>query len=363
MRILQICSASSIGGGERHIADLSNSLADRGHEVLFAVRPDSPFVSLLTNVDRANVCRAEMRNAVGLISASKIAGFARRNHVDIIHAHIARDYPIAALASRLSGIPFVLTRHVLFPMKRLQRFVLHKVSAVIAPSTAVYRSLVDEAVIPVGKTVLIHNGIETGRFNAVPHTGARPFLVGTIGHLGKIKGHDIFVRAAAIVAKQKPEVQFVIIGDDKSRGGRDRVELIRSIAELEMGSTIKLIEWTDNIPAQLAQMDIFISAARSEPFGLAICEAMAAGVPVIATASEGAKEIIEHKVSGRLLTSLEPEELALAIMALADDEGERKKLGANGSRRILDQFSLPQMVDKTETLYQSVVKRVRQTAI
>src|SRR6188508_3445365 len=105
MKILQICSASSVGGGERHVADLSNSLVQRGHEVFVAVRPESPLISMLSEIDPERVFAAPMRNAAGLISASRIANFAVHNRVDVLHAHLARDYPIGALVSRLSGIP------------------------------------------------------------------------------------------------------------------------------------------------------------------------------------------------------------------------------------------------------------------
>jgi glycosyltransferase involved in cell wall biosynthesis len=361
MKILQICSASSIGGGERHLADLSSGLVERGHYVFAAVRPGSPVRQILTAVDRDSAIEVEMRNAADAISASRIAGFGTRVGAEIIHAHLARDYPMAALASRLSDIPFVLTRHVLFPMKRLQKYVLRRVSAVIAPSSAVYDRLINEAVLPPDKVVLIHNGVDIDRFKPKPDKGTMPFTVGTVGHLGKIKGHDNFIRAAAAVGQERPDIRFVILGGQGS-GSHERRELEILITRLEMDDRIEIRGWTDDICVPLGELDLFVSAARSEPFGLAIAEAMASGIPVIATNSEGAREIIVDGVSGVLVPTDEPDAIAASILRLAGDPSLRGRLSDEGRERVVDHFSLDAMVDKVETLYESVAGKSQQIA-
>ena len=283
------------------MADLSNSLARREHILFAAVRPSSPLRDLLTNTDDEHILETRMINTADVLSASQIAEFAKRNQVDIIHAHVARDYSIAALAARLAGRPFVLTRHVLFPMKRLQRFVLGRVGAVVAPSTAVFEGVRKEGVLPPDRVSLIHNGVDVSLFTALggPRTSAR--IVGTIGHLGKLKGHDIFVRAAALAAERDPGLSFVITGEDKNQTGQSRLALRRLINDLNVEGRVRLAGWVEDISETLRETDIFVSAARTEPFGLAIAEAMASGIPVVATASEGAAEIIVDGVSGLLV--------------------------------------------------------------
>ncbi len=119
MNILQVCSAHEIGGGERHLVDLTNGLTERGHAVYIAVIPDSPLISELSSLAKNHILELRMRNALHLSSGLKLARIAREHSIDIIHAHVARDYPLAALASLGSGnTPYVLTRHVLFPLKR-----------------------------------------------------------------------------------------------------------------------------------------------------------------------------------------------------------------------------------------------------
>jgi glycosyltransferase involved in cell wall biosynthesis len=100
---------------------------------------------------------------------------------------------------------------------------------------------------------------------------------------------------------------------------------------------------------------LFVSAARSEPFGLAIVEAMAAGLPIIATASEGALEIIEDGVSGRLVPTEDPEALAQAINELLDNALERSRLASNARRTAHDRYSLTRMASDTERVYREVL--------
>lgn len=354
MRILQISSANSIGGGERHVADLSRSLAERGHEVFFALRPSSPVRPMLERFADQRFYFSKMRNAADVVSARQIAKFALSVGADIIHAHIARDFTIAAEASRVTDIPYVLTRHTLFPMSRVHRLLLKRAAGVIAPSRSVYDALVRDMVFPVNKISLIYNGVDTGHFTIPKRTNIDRFTVVSIGHLAPIKGFDIFIRAAAIVMERRPEIRFVIVGEDKTRDGRNRREITQLIAELSVN--VEVAGWVDDTREAYREMDVFVSAARSEPFGLVIAEAMASGVAVIATRSEGAVEIVEAGVNGLLVPLGDHEALAAAILKLANDDEQRQLLAKNGRQCVVDHFSLEKMVDETESLYKKVAE-------
>ena len=212
MKILQVCSARLIGGGERYLADLSNSLASRGHDVFVALAPDAPLTKELSGVPKENILFSRMRNALDVFSAFELADFARRNQIEIIHAHLARDYPLAALAARLAKKPFVLTRHVLFPLKRMQKFVLKKVGGIIAPSNAIAESLTKQNLFLPDKIKIIRYGINLEHFSPAEKMPNENFVVGTIGHLAPIKGHDVFIRAAELVLKKREDSRFVIVG-------------------------------------------------------------------------------------------------------------------------------------------------------
>ena len=125
VKILQISSAQSMGGGERHLADLANGLAGRGHEVYLALRPNSPMVAELKNVGKESVTTLPLRNSLDAKSARELSKLVRKNQIQIVHAHMARDYPLAAYAVRQNKeARLIVTRHVLFPLSRLHRITL-----------------------------------------------------------------------------------------------------------------------------------------------------------------------------------------------------------------------------------------------
>lgn len=360
LNILQVCSAREIGGGERHLVDLTKSLAARGHSVYLALIPNSPLISELSFLPTHQILEVPLRNSMDVSSAMHLARFAREQSIDIIHSHVARDYPLAAFASARAGnIPYVLTRHVLFPLKRVQRLILRRASRIIAVSRSVAASLHEQQVFDADKIVTIPNGINIGRFaetaqHRTTDKDVRKLVVGMVGHLAPIKGQENFVRAAAIVAAERTDVDFVIAGEDKARTGEHRAAIESLIARLNLNKRIQLRGWLDDVRGLLASLDLFVSPSRSEPFGLVIVEAMASGVPVVATMSEGAREIIEDGLTGRLVPLEDPEALAQAIKALLADPAERQRLRVNALNQV-QLYSLERMVDATEQLYLDVL--------
>src|SRR5918998_3859253 len=163
MKILQVCSVTTFGGGERHLADLSHALADLGHEVYAASVPGSPLRAELSFLGEGSTMALSRLNY--LKNLAGLAGFVRAHGIEIVHAHAARDYHLAALAVKLSSRGrLVLTRHALFPMRGINRHVLGGVSRVIAVSHAVAESVRQSRVIDSSKITVVHNGIHTDRF-------------------------------------------------------------------------------------------------------------------------------------------------------------------------------------------------------
>ncbi|HKP67905.1 MAG TPA: glycosyltransferase family 4 protein [Pyrinomonadaceae bacterium] len=356
MRVLQICSARSIGGGERHVIDLSNRMTERGHEVFLAVVPGSPLIAQLDNSISDRIFTLPLRNALDISSAIRIARHVRSHKIGLLNAHLARDYPITAAAAQLAKVPFVITRHVLFPMSRLHRLILRKASFVIAPSNAVAANLRREAIFPDEKIVTIRYGLDVDRFEA-SQRNSDPFLrVGAIGNLDPVKGFDTLIHAAKIVHAENPSARFEIIGEDRSQTGENRKALEELIGRLELAEVVRLSGWSDDIGKKLAGFDLFVSSSRSESFGFVIAEAMLSGLPVIATETEGAKEIISDLPLGMLVPIASPEAMARAINDLLNDEMKRRQLAKFGRQHVEEHFSLGRMVEQTEKLYESVLR-------
>ena len=128
MRILHISSAITYGGGERHVADLCSELVARGSEVFIALRPSNKWQDRLEFLDPDHLLHVSIRNSFGMFSANRIAKFCVSHGIDVIHAHVARDYLAAAVAARSANARLVITRHVVFPMKPFHRLALRNAS-------------------------------------------------------------------------------------------------------------------------------------------------------------------------------------------------------------------------------------------
>ncbi len=369
MKILQICSARQLGGGEKHLADLANGIARRGHEVYAALMPSSPLLAELSSVPKQNILELPIRNSLNVASALKLARFVRQHEIEIVHAHVARDYPLAALSARRAGARLVLTRHVLFPLNRIHKLTLRRTARVIAVSQAVADALRAQNIFDQDRIVLIHNGIDVDRFAkgrediASRKGGAdKKLRVGMIGHLAPIKGQEDFIRAASVCCGRRDDVEFIIAGEDKSRRGEHRRNLEKRISELGLNQRVVLLGWVEDVAKLLATFDLFVSSSRSEPFGLSIVEAMAGGVPVIATMSEGACEIIDDNQTGRLVPIGDVEALAKAIGELLSDPKERDRLSENARGAVRQRFSLERMLEATEQVYLQAIQRRRESS-
>ena len=361
MRILHISSARSLGGGERHLADLANALARRGHEVYAALRPRSPLAAELTEVEPENIFAVRLRNALDVRSAHALARFVRVRRIEVVHAHVARDYPLAAMAAwRNRRAKLVVTRHVLFRLNRLHALTLSRASRVIAVSRAVESSLLAQKILPPRKVTVIPNGIDLRRFDADAFdreefrrrlkVAPGSLLIGTVGELKRQKGQEDFLRAAAVVAREDESAHFVIAG-----GGERRAALEQLAAELRLKSRVSFTGWVDEVAPLLRALDVYVSASHTESFGLAIVEAMAAGLPVVTTATDGAREIITDEEAGLVVPVGDHEALAASVLRLLKDEDLRARLGRRASAIARERFTLDRMVDATERVYREMM--------
>lgn len=365
MKILQVSSARSFGGGERHLVDLVRGLAGRGHEVYAALRTASPLRPELISITQPHgLVELPLRNALDIRSALGLARFVRENGIEIVHAHVARDYTLAAFAARRSGrARLVITRHVLFPLGRAHRLALANVSRVIAVSEASARALRERGIFPAHKIRVVPNAVDVHRFldasrgfgtegRETDSLARSPLRVGIVGELSEVKGQDVFIRAARVVVEMfAGEVEFIIVGEDASRAGGRRAALEKLVAESGLEGRVRFTGRSEDVAAILSSLDVFVSASRSESFGIALVEAMASGVAVVATATEGAREIVEDGLTGIIVPVGDADSLAAAVTELLGDEARRLSLGESAREAASARFSLERMVADTERVY------------
>ena len=303
-----------------------------------------------------------IRNSFGTFNARRIGRFIQEHQIDVVHAHIARDYLVASIACRVAkGAKLVLTRHVIRPLKPFHRFALRNVDAAIAVSPAIREKLertfaADRiAVIPVGVAPRLlsdeareQKGGRVSRPSRYP--GRHP--AGCVTWRTKsAKGQRDLVLAANEVIKRIPECRFVVAGKDNSIDKNFRRELKRLVRVLGHEDRFLWLDWLDNVTPLLAAGDVFVSVSHSESSGLGILEAMSAGTPVIATATEVARELVRDPEY--LVPIKDPVALAARICWLL--AGGEPEIAEASMSTAVESFSFERMVDATEKVYGDVL--------
>ena len=361
LRILQISSAETFGGGERYVADLANGLHERGQEIYAAVRARAALIEHL-RVPKERIVTLTLRDGLDVPSAQALERYVRKHQIDVVHAHMERDYPLAAYAARRNA-KFIATRHLLFPLSPLNSQALASAHRVIAVSNATARYLRAQRIVSEDRIAVVHNGVDLHRFaralngfdraEFLRRKGLPPdcVLVGSIGELRKLKRHDDFIQAAAIVAQQFPDAYFVLAGVEPTKSGEVRKQLEELVTQFRFKDRFHFLGWLDDAEQWLGAMDVFVSASETESFGLAIAEAMAAETAVVATKTDGAQEVLEDQKTGLLIEIGNIAQLAVAVSSLIIQPRRQKQLAARAKESVAAKFSLQRMVDEIQRLY------------
>ncbi len=364
MKILQVCSASEMGGGEVHIADLVRGLASRGHAVYLAVRPESPLRGSLAGVI-ASWHEMPLRNSLDLQSARAIAKLTIDHGIDIVHAHMGRDYLVAALACKqTSDAKLVLTRHHYLPLKRgaLYRWMLSDAAVVIAVSDSVRASVIERLQLPAERVRTLPNWIDPERFKPADRDAARAMfrarsniVVACIGQLTPAKGQEEFVRAAASLARIRTDVEFLIAGEENDEGRSFTHSLEQLADSLGLGDKLRFLGRVRHIPELLAAVDVVVVPSWDEGFSLVTIEAMAARRAVLASNVGGIAGIIKDNVTGLMFPPRDVHALTDKLLWLVSDAPLRERLSMQGQRDVYSRFGRDQIIDQIESLYLEVL--------
>jgi glycosyltransferase involved in cell wall biosynthesis len=278
------------------------------------------------------------------------------NPPDVVHANSVLTLPEATIA-RVRGFPIVVQIHELLPSGRKRDLSLRWAAAVadvlVGVSEPVSTMLRQRAArTPV---LTIHNGVPAAMLTRPPDDGE--FVVGSIGHISRTKGTDIFLEAARLALAARPELRFEHVGPGGLWGddGFDaRVEELAAAPGLR--EAVRMCGRQSG-PEALCRWSVFVLSSRQDAFPLSTLEAMAAGVPVIACAVGGIPEQIEHLESGILVAPDDPAVISEWIVRLYDDRHLRTELAARARQRVHQAFPMRAQADALERGYRHAIAR------
>nr|WP_303650380.1 glycosyltransferase [Halalkalicoccus sp. NIPERK01] len=200
------------------------------------------------------------------------------------------------------------------------------------------------------KFTIFHKGIDTSEFCPKESASKDDELhVGTAATITPRKGHEYFVEAASRILKERDYVRFSIAGDVTSEGDREYERMLKQRIEREgIGDRVQFRGWIDDMPAYLNELDVFVLSSLNEGIPGAVREALAMEVPVVATDVGGTADVVIDGETGYLVESEDSEQLATAIERLLEDRERRERFGKAGRKRIVDEFSIEQYVNRYE---------------
>jgi glycosyltransferase involved in cell wall biosynthesis len=279
----------------------------------------------------------------------RLARLLRRRRIDVVHTHDDRPHLYGTVASRLAGVGRVIhTRHGRSPhLSRRQKALVRLAAGWIDRFVCVSADAAALAVaqgVPARKVCTIRNGIDLRRF---PFLGPRrdgPAVI--VARLSPEKDHATLLRAAALVVRAEPSFRLEIAGD-----GPCREDLHRLAAELGLGEHVRFLGQVRDVPGLLARAGMFVLSSLSEGVSLTLLEAMASGLPVVATRVGGNPEVVADGVTGLLSPAADHGALAGSIAAQWRSPERCRTFGIAGRRRVEEQFDVRVMVAAYERMY------------
>jgi glycosyltransferase involved in cell wall biosynthesis len=205
------------------------------------------------------------------------------------------------------------------------------------------------------RVVTVYNGLDLSNWGGAvkPAKPADEFLITTVGNIRRVKGHDIFIRAAARIVSRFPKASFSIAGDVLEQDYF--LELQALIRELNLSGKFIFAGGVADLREHLSAADIFVLPSRSEGFSNALVEAMAASLPIVATGVGGNAEAVEDGVNGLIVPSDDVDALADAMLRLISNPLEAKAMGAAGREIAANRFTIEAMMGQITSIYQKLL--------
>jgi glycosyltransferase involved in cell wall biosynthesis len=330
MRILQVSSARNLGGGETHVIQLVEKLRERGHAVIVAGRPGNP---LNADVELPFV------NSADFLSALRLRKILKAERIDVVHAHVARDYTVvAAGAWGVADVKVVFTRHLIYPVK--QHVLYRRVDGWLAPTAQILGTL--DHLKP-KRAAVVPNWVDLSRFAFRPHDARDPVNLGLLGQISPHKGHADAIEAIRLLGSG---YRLLIAG----KGDEDYVERLKAKARdlpVTFAGFVALPEFFDTI-------DVLLVPSWEEPFGIVLLEAMASGTPVISTAAGGPLDIIRNGETGFLVPAKNPSALADSIRHLSRSVEMRRRIIQGALDRVKEEYDIARVVPRIEEFYREL---------
>lgn len=299
----------------------------------------------------------------------KLSRFLRRERVDIVHTFFPASDLWGSVVAKLSRCPVLVSSRRDMGILRLRK---HRIPYMVANrlfdqvqavSARVREFCIGEEGIAPEKVVTVTNGVDLAAIDGAPRAEGMttlgfnpdPPLVMTVANLRSVKGIDVLLRGIGFVRQEIPDVMFAIVGetiDDSYRSA-----LLSLVEELGIEANIRFLGPSTEVFSLLKMADVFCLPSRSEGLSNALLEAMACGLPCVATDVGGNSQVVEQGKNGFLVPSEQPQLLAEQILVLLRDADLREHMGNRSRQIVQERYTVQHVVDRLAGLYEELLEK------
>lgn len=299
----------------------------------------------------------------------KLAGIFRREKVDIIHTHNESQWLYGGIAAKLCHLPILHTEHTAPDYHERRWKMIERLLAMMTPqittvSRGVARFMTEHERIPSWKIKVIYNGVEMQKYTVNIDVNKQKkeldvreneLIVGNVSRLVPIKDHVTLLYAFKEVSQRIPLAKLLIAGDGPLKG-----ELLALREKLGLHEKVNLLGFQRNIPALLKVFDVFAFSSIpsiKEGLSISVLEAMASGLPVVSTGTEGTAEAVINGETGFVVPPKDVTRMAEAICKILLNRERAKSMGERGEERVRRHFNFDKMIKEYENIYDAIVKK------
>jgi glycosyltransferase involved in cell wall biosynthesis len=390
-RILFVDHTASLGGAQLALLRLVRTLDHRRFDIRVILFSDGPLTDKLRSAGAAveilplsKSIIATSRHAASqsllrvgtmltlLRHVVRLSRIMRIRKVDLVHTNSLKSDFIGGLAALLAGKTLIWHIHDRIAGDYMPRMTARAfwLLALLVPSRLILNSQSSLEALkpyPITKCDVIFPGVDLAEFPAVK-SDRESFdpVVGIVGRLSPTKGQDIFLRAASLVHRRHPNVQFQIVGSAMFNDADYEGEMRRLADSLGISAFVEFVGFVDDIGRYLPRLSILVHASTTpEPFGQVIVEAMAAGVPVVAVGTGGVPEIVVKDVTGLLVPPADSSRLAEAICEMLENPSKTLEMATRARKRVEDLFAIQRTARMVENVYDKLLgpRRFKNTPV
>lgn len=370
IRILYLLVSTSLGGGPKHVYDVVRRLPHQEFRVLIAAQDDGPFFEAFKKLGvKIESYPLHRLSPLTLVAVVRLV---RERGIQIIHSHGKG----AGLYGRLAGwwcrVPTIHTFHGIHYQKYplglrqlylwLERRLSRLTRAVIHVSESQAREAEMLRLSDPTRTNVVVSGIDIKEVRALAEgaplsrqalgLAADAQLIGCVARFDRVKRLDLLIEVVNRLVQRHPRLVLVLVG-----GGTDERKLRQQVERAGLSKHVYFTGPLADAPRLFPILDLYVSASRGEGLPLSLLEAMACGLPVVATRVTGQVDVVVDGVTGLLTRPEDPDEMAEAVACLLDDARLRRQMGQAGSERVETSFNINSMVSNLVPLYRSAASR------